>query len=85
MTWGYICDTKDLMESPQYQHRGYFTEIDHPVAGRLTYPGMPMRWGDKSWELRPAPLLGQHNAEVYSALLGWTPEDLTLMRATGVI
>lgn len=85
MTWGYICDTKDLMESPQYQHRNYFTEIEHPVAGRLTYPGMPMKWGDQSWELRPAPLLGEHNAEVYGELLGWTHEDLVLMRATGVI
>jgi len=85
MTWGYICDTKDLMESPQYQHRGYFTEIDHPVAGRLTYPGMPLRWGDGVWELRPAPLLGQHNAEVYGDILGWSQEDLVLMRATGVI
>lgn len=85
MTWGYICDTKDLMESPQYQHRGYFTEIDHPVAGRLTYPGMPMKWGNQSWGLRPAPLLGQHNAEVYGSLLGWTQEDLVLMRTTGVI
>ncbi len=85
MTWGYICDTKDLMESPQYQHRGYFTEIDHPVAGRLTYPGMPLRWGSKSWELRPAPLLGQHNAEVYGEILGWKADHLTRMRAAGVV
>jgi CoA:oxalate CoA-transferase len=85
MAWGYIADTKDLMESPQYQHRDYFTEIDHPVAGRLTYPGMPLRWGDSNWELRPAPLLGQHNAEVYSSLLEWTPDDLVRMDAAGVI
>ena len=85
MTWGYICDTKDLMESPQYQHREYFTEIDHPVAGKLTYPGTPLKWGGVSWELRPAPLLGQHNAEVYGDLLGWKQDDLTRMHAAGVI
>ena len=85
MAWGYIADTKDLMESPQYQHRGYFIELDHPVAGRLTYPGMPLRWGDANWELRPAPLLGQHNAQVYSSLLEWTPDDLVRMDAAGVI
>ena len=85
MAWGYICDAEDLVGSPQYQHREYFTQLDHPVAGTLTYPGMPLRWGDAAWELRPAPLLGEHNAEVYRELLGWGPDDLVLMCASGVI
>lgn len=85
MTWGYICDTKDLMDSPQYQHRQYFIEIDHPVAGKLTYPGMPLKWGDATWDIRRAPLLGEHNGEVYGELLGWSTEDVVQMRASGVI
>lgn len=85
MSFGYICTAEDLMQSAQYQHRGFFTEIEHPVAGRLTYPGIPMRWGDAPWDLRPAPLLGEHNADVYGSLLAWTADDLKRMRAEGVI
>ena len=85
MSWGYICTAEDLMNSPQYQHREFFIELDHPVAGRLVYPGMPMRWGTAVWNLRPAPLLGQHNAEVYGELLGWTADDVERHRSQGVI
>ncbi len=85
MPFGYICDAQDLMESAQYQSRGYFIEIDHPVAGTLTYPGMPFRWGDQPWETRRAPLLGEHNAEVYGELLGYGADELVQLRASGVI
>lgn len=85
MPFGYICDAQDLVESAQYQSRGYFIEIDHPVAGTLTYPGMPFRWGDQPWETRRAPLLGEHNAEVYGELLGYGTDELVQLRASGVI
>ena len=39
MPFGYICDAEDLISSEQYIHRGYFVEIDHPVCGKLLYPG----------------------------------------------
>jgi crotonobetainyl-CoA:carnitine CoA-transferase CaiB-like acyl-CoA transferase len=85
MTWGYICDTGDLMQSPQYQHRQFFIEIAHPVAGTLTYPGMPMKWGDSTWQLSPAPLLGQHNNEVFAELAGCSADQLALLKSGGVI
>ena len=82
---GYVCDAEDLTESPQYRHRGYFVEIDHPVAGRLTYPGMPLKLGDYEWRLERAPLLGEHNDEVYIDALGLSRDDLVRLRAAGVI
>jgi len=85
MSFGYICTAEDLMNSAQYQHREFFKEIEHSVAGTLTYPGVPMRWGDEGWELRPAPLLGEHNAEVYGELLGWSSDDLERMLVQGII
>ena len=54
---------RDLMDDPHLKYRGFFYEIEHPVAGRLAYPGVPYRFSRLTLPLttRPAPLLGQHN------------------------
>jgi crotonobetainyl-CoA:carnitine CoA-transferase CaiB-like acyl-CoA transferase len=74
-----------LLSDPHFRERGYWKEIDHPVVGRLTYPGAPFRMGEGGWQIRrSAPLLGQHNEEVYGEL-GYSKEDLTQLRQSGVI
>lgn len=85
MPMGYICDPADLLASEQYRIHEYFTVLDHPVTGPLQYPGMPMRWGDDRWDLRRAPLLGEHNREVFCGMLGYTSDELVLLRNTGTI
>lgn len=85
MPFGYICDAQDLLESPQYLDRGYFLNIDHPATGPLTYPGMPMRWGDDQWTVLRAPMLGEHNDEVYGELLGYTADDVAALRGVGTL
>ena len=85
MPVGYVCDARDLLESEQYRHRGYFVEIDHPVAGRLTYPGMPLHMGDHAWTLTRAPLLGEHNEDVYRGELGLSSDELRRLRDAGIV
>ena len=54
----------ELLEDPHFAARGYFVDVDHPVAGTVRQPGPPIRM-DAGWTLRrPAPLLGQHDTEV---------------------
>lgn len=85
MPFGYICSAADLLESPQYQARGYFIQVDHPATGPLTYPGMPLRMGEIPWDITRAPLLGEHNEAVYCGQLGYSKEDLGRLRGVGVI
>jgi crotonobetainyl-CoA:carnitine CoA-transferase CaiB-like acyl-CoA transferase len=75
----------DLRESEQLRERGYFQEVDHPAAGRLTYPGAPFRLGEVPWTAGRAPLLGEHNAEVYGEELGLSGRELCLLRAAGAV
>lgn len=58
----------DLMVNEQYKARGYFIQIDHPVTGAKTYPGWPYKMtASPPGVTRPAPLLGQHNEEIFNA------------------
>ena len=77
---------KELVADEQLAQRDYFTEIEHPVAGTFKYPGAPYKLSATPWEIkRPAPLLGQHNEEVYGQLLGYSWQELDKMSKTGVI
>jgi len=81
-----IYNTGELVNNPHYRERGYFVEIEHPRAGKLTYPGTPFKMSEAGYAVRrPAPLLGQHNKEVYCGLLGYSEHDLSILRRQGVI
>ncbi|MBE0480495.1 MAG: CoA transferase [Dehalococcoidia bacterium] len=80
-----INTTEDLLREPQFREREFWAEVEHPVVGKLTYPGRPALSSGLPWSLKsPAPTLGQHNSEVYSRL-GYTKADLTKLREGGVI
>jgi CoA:oxalate CoA-transferase len=76
----------ELMEDPQYRARGFFQGVDHPLTGPISYPGAPFRMSQTRWRLeRPAPLLGEHNEEIYLGRLGLSKGDLVRLREIGAI
>ncbi len=76
----------DLLDSPHLSARGFFATIGHPEAGRLRYPGAPYQFSASPWALRrPAPCLGQHNAEVFGRRLGLGQAELERLKEHSVI
>jgi crotonobetainyl-CoA:carnitine CoA-transferase CaiB-like acyl-CoA transferase len=76
----------DLLNSEHLKARGFFVEIPHPEAGVRVYPGAPLKYGATPWEIRmPAPVLGQHNAEIFGARLGLGVARLAELQRAGVI
>ncbi len=65
-----VNDSADLVNSPHLRARGYFTEVPHPPTGRtLTMPGAPYKLAvSPSRVRRPAPDIGEHNAEILDQL-----------------
>jgi len=59
--------------------------IRHPVRGELTFPGNSIRLSASSVPIGPAPLLGQHNEEIYRGMLGLGDRELEALRREGVI
>ncbi len=64
----------DVLSDHHFAERGFFVPVDHPRAGTIRQPGPPIRMDD-GWALRrPAPLLGQHQAEVTAELTNGQPK-----------
>ncbi len=84
--YGVVNSPQDIVESPQYQARGYFVDIEHPVMGTVKSPGAPFIMDGTPWSARsPAPTLGQHNREILCDRLSYPATELPLMRASGII
>ena len=83
---GPVRNAGEIMEWRQAQHRGFFSEIDHPQAGRLQYPTAGYQLSETPWRARrAAPLLGEHNEDIYCRRLGFSREDLVRLAGAGVI
>ncbi len=82
---GPVNTVTDLLASPQFQERGVFVETEHPFLGRVRFPRLPFKMSATPWRLRRrAPLLGEDNHRVLSAL-GYAPEEIEALAAQGVI
>ena len=76
---------EDIVGSAQLEARDFFVEVDHPVVGSFRYPGAPIRMTETPWQSGPAPLLGEHNEEVYCKRLGYTREQYVRLKEMHVI
>ena len=76
---GAIFDTLELTNEADFERRGIMQVMDHPTAGPFKMPGWPVRFGGRTPEVKPAPLLGQHTASIL-AELGLSPEETDALR-----
>ena len=77
--------TADLFADRQLRARGYFVELDHPETGPREYPGAQFKMSETPASIRRAPLLGEHTLEVLTEQLGYTPEDVSILRQRNVV
>ena len=83
---GPVRTANQILKDKQMAAREYFVEIERKNTGKLTYPGVPYRFSDiQQEEPTGAPLLGQHNKEIYCGRLGYTKRDLTKFMEAGII
>ena len=82
---GAVLDSGEVIANEHLRQRGMIVEVDHPTRGRMAIPGSPIRMSASPTEVTRAPLLGEHNAEIYGKLLGYGEEDLTALKRDRVI
>jgi formyl-CoA transferase len=82
---GAVLDSLELLSDPHLQQRGMVVPMQHPTRGDFPMLGCPVRLDDSPVEIKVAPLLGQHNREVYGEYLGLGESALAELRRDGVI
>ncbi|TET42506.1 MAG: CoA transferase [Dehalococcoidia bacterium] len=78
---------KDLLEFPQLIFREYWEKVEHPELGTtITYPGAFAKMAETHCRIRRrAPLIGEHNEEIYVKELGLSMEELLLLKQAKVV
>lgn len=82
---GAVLDTAEMLTNPQLLAREMVVTIDHPERGPTQILGCPIKLSESPPIVEPAPLLGQHNAEVFAEIFGWTGEEIERLRSENVI
>ena len=75
-----------LSKDPQILARKMLIDMPHAKLGQIPVSGVPFKLSESSDEIeRLGPELGEHNAEIYGGMLGYTETELEQLRAEGVI
>jgi benzylsuccinate CoA-transferase BbsF subunit len=80
-----VANSRYLIETdPQLAARGYWQRVEHPELGNSLYASPPYRIDNERVELARPPLLGEHNREILTGLLGMDPQEIDRLEASGV-
>lgn len=82
---GPVLSITEMHADPQALARDMIVSTDHPVAGQVKTIGHPVKFSETPGGVkRPAPLMGQHTAEVLREI-GYSESEIVAMAAAGVI
>jgi crotonobetainyl-CoA:carnitine CoA-transferase CaiB-like acyl-CoA transferase len=87
LTWGAVRPPEALLDDPHLHDRGFWKQVEHPELGRsYVYPGEPAIFSDSPWRIsRRAPLVGEHNTEIFCDELGLSRAELSVLAENRVV
>jgi crotonobetainyl-CoA:carnitine CoA-transferase CaiB-like acyl-CoA transferase len=82
-----IYTIEDIMKDSHLKERGFWERVTHEKLGTvITYPGAFAKSSEVEFGVgRRAPLIGEHNNEIYQNELGLSGLELQVLRQAGVI
>jgi formyl-CoA transferase len=81
---GVVQDIEEVLNDPDLNARGVFTEFDQPGVGKLRLPRSPIVFGESPAPARPGRLLGEDNERLYGEFLSITGDAFQRLVADGV-
>jgi formyl-CoA transferase len=80
---GPILSMKEIAEEPSLRKTGTVVEVDHPTRGKYLSVGNPIKMSDSPTEVVRSPLLGEHTDEILVDVLGFDPQRVDEIKASG--
>jgi benzylsuccinate CoA-transferase BbsE subunit len=83
-----VNNMEDIYKSPHYRARGFWDQIvEHPeLDDAFAYPGPPVKASEAPWRVwSRAPLIGEHNEDIYAGELGLSKEQMAILKANEII
>ena len=81
-----VYGAKEIREDPQLMARGFWSNVDHPELGEVSFfPGSPFVFSGERQNIHRAPLIAEHNRDIYCAELGISEEEFVTLKEGGVI
>ncbi len=82
-----VNNVKDICESEQFKARDFWVDVPHPELGvSLTYCGPVAKVSQAPMSIRRrAPLIGEHNNEIYRREMGLSEDEMLLLKQSAVI
>ena len=82
-----VNNMKDIVSDPQLKSRNFWQEVEHPELGvKITYPGSFVKTSGLPCYIRHrAPLIGEHNREIFEGELGLSKDDMIVLKQAEVI
>ncbi|SFI19257.1 CoA:oxalate CoA-transferase [Tindallia magadiensis] len=75
-----------VLEDPQVKAREMILEMDHPKAGKMRVPGIPVKLSDTPGKIRrPAPLLGEHTEEILKEYFNYQDEEIEKLKENKIL
>lgn len=80
-----VATAADVANSEYLAYRGFFTELEHPDAGRHRHPGLPIHLSrTPGGQMSAAPQFGGHNMHVLQEILALLPEEIARITASAM-
>ena len=82
-----VASVKEIFADPQHEARSFWQTIEHPeLQTSIDYPGGFAKFSEGACRIwRRAPLIGEHNREIYGQELGMSPAQIAELQKQGVI
>lgn len=81
-----VLNFKQIAENVHIRERDMVAEVEHPICGKVNIYGVATKYSLTPARMKSAaPLLGQHNQDIYETLLGYGPKKLAQLKEKGII
>ncbi|MET0502176.1 MAG: CoA transferase [Candidatus Binatia bacterium] len=82
-----VASVKEIFADPQHEARNFWQKVEHPeLKSAIEYPGGFAKFSEGACQIwRRAPLIGEHNREIYGQELRIAPAEIAELQEQGVI